>query len=343
MSPSPDLSTFTSRLQLDGHLTFDSALRIGASRSLAVDEPDLPVLRTADRRPYIPGSSFKGALRSYTEAVLRTLQAQPDLSDRNLACLSVGKPPSRPAQDRSGLCLTQDEVSALKNASPNDWYRELSDGLKARLPNAAQIDREVREAGEQAVLDRVLRDLSCWTCRVFGSSWLASKVLIKDLMVIEESFYRTEIRDGVGIDRDSGRAADGFKYQFEVIPVGAAFRFDLLAENASGAELGLLWLGLNAFQGGQVLMGGAKSRGLGWCRLEIDWDACRYVTPDTLLDALLPPVEGEVAARLTVSATQAWQWVEAFFRAIGRSFDEAHDEPFDRAHGEPVTEGGDDA
>lgn len=322
MSVSPDLSTFTSRLHLYGRLTFDSALRIGASRSGAVDEPDLPVLRTADGRPYIPGSSFKGALRTYIESVLRTLQARPDLSDRNLACLSVGKPQARPADDPTPfLCLTQSEVSVLKEVAPTNWHTstKIPGALQTRLADAAHRRSEVEQRDEKAVLDWTLRDLSCWTCRLFGSSWLASKVLIKDLMVHEETFYHTEIRDGVGIDRDSGRAADGAKYQFEVVPVGTTFRLDVLVENAPEAELGLLWLGINAFEQGQVLMGGAKSRGLGWSRLTLDWNTCRYVTADTLLDTLLPPIEGaqsDQSAQENLSA-QPRQWVRAFFQAIG--------------------------
>jgi CRISPR-associated RAMP protein (TIGR02581 family) len=324
MSASPDLSTFTSRLHLVGRLSFDSALRIGASRSGAVDEPDLPVLRTVDGRPYIPGSSFKGAFRSYVESVLRSLQARPALSDHNLACLAVGKPQARPDDDPTpSLCLTQSEVSLLKEVSPAAWptSRVLPDRLKHRLPDAARLESEVGQHGEQAVLDGALRDLSCWACRVFGAPWLASKVLFKDLMVVQETWFdHFEIRDGVGIDRDSGRAADGAKYQFEVVPVGTAFRLEALVENASDAELGLFWLGMDAFQGGQVLMGGAKSRGLGWSKLVLDWASSVYVSADTLLDALLPTAQVEDAStdeEMPELSAQPQRWVMAFFRAIG--------------------------
>jgi CRISPR-associated RAMP protein (TIGR02581 family) len=324
MSASPDLSTFTSRLHLVGQLSFDSALRIGASRSGTVDEPDLPVLRTVDGRPYIPGSSFKGAFRSYVESVLRSLQAQPELSDHNLACLVVGKPQARPDDDPTpALCLTQNEVSLLKEISPPAWptSRALPDRLKHRLPDAARLESEVGQHGEQAVLDRTLRDLSCWTCRVFGAPWLASKVLFKDLMVGGATWFdQFEIRDGVGIDRDSGRAADGAKYQFEVVPVRTAFRLDALVENASDAELGLFWLGMDAFQQGHVLMGGAKSRGLGWSKLVPDWATSEYVSADILLDALLPLAQAKHApadGKKTDLSTRPRSWVMAFFQAIG--------------------------
>lgn len=317
MNLHPDQSAFVSRLHLAGTLTFDSALRIGASRSIAVDEPDLPVLRTADGRPYIPGSSLKGALRSHVEAVLRTLQAGSNVAEHNLACLSVGKPPARPSDDESpSLCLTQSEVSQLKEVKPSEWHSKLSPVLAARLPAHEQIMRDIAGQGERAGVDKALRELSCWCCCVFGSSWLASKVYIKDLMLDEQTFVRTEIRDGVGIDRDSGRAADGAKYQFEVVPVGTAFHLDILAQNASEAELGLLWIGIKAFEEGHILMGGAKSRGLGWCKLALDWSTCRYVTPQTLLNDLMP-VESVTASVPSSLQGQPRQWVQAFFEAIG--------------------------
>ncbi len=80
-----DMSAFSSRFHYRGQLVFDSAHRIGAEQSLAADAPNLPILRTVDGRPYIPGSSFKGAWRAYTESILRTLQAQPGFAS-NLTC-----------------------------------------------------------------------------------------------------------------------------------------------------------------------------------------------------------------------------------------------------------------
>ncbi len=316
MSQIPDQSAFVSRLQLKGTLTFESAVRIGASRSTAVDEPDLPVLRTADGRPYIPGSSLKGALRSHIESVLRTLQANPQVVDHNLACLSVGKSPSRLENgSEPGVCLHQDEVSRLKEIKPGKWHSSNLDGaLQARLPGHAQILEAVRQHAEQAVLDQTLRDLSCWCCRVLGSSWLASKVYIKDMLPVDESLTQAEIRDGVGIDRDSGRAADGAKYQFEVVPVGATFGLNLLVQNASEAELGLLWIGLNAFEQGRVLLGGAKSRGLGWCKLT-QWTESSYVTAQTLLDHLMSDASAG-AGRINVQE-QSRQWIKTFFEVIG--------------------------
>jgi CRISPR-associated RAMP protein (TIGR02581 family) len=250
---SPDMSRFTSRFHYRGRLVFDSAHRIGAERSLAVDAPDTPILRTIDGLPYIPGSSIKGAWRSYTEAVLRTLQES----------RGHGKFASDPLVQKGvpEYGLTDEKVRNIKTD-----FRDRS----------------------QDELDAYLRRESTWTERLFGNAALSSKALIKDAYIDRATWLRSEVRDGVAIDRDSGRAGDGLKYQFEVVPAGAAFPLEIVVENASPAELGLVVLGIRAFERGEILLGGAKSRGLGWCHLESDnWSNCRYVTAENLLDYLL--------------------------------------------------------
>lgn len=274
MTTLPDMHTFVSRLRYRGKLHFESGHRIGAERTLDVDAADLPILTTVDGKPYIPGSSFKGAWRSYTEAVLRTLQANGGGSE-HLACIPI----SRDADDPQ-RCLPQSKVKQIK-----ERYRD-----------------------DQAKLDAALRRASCWACRVFGNGHLAAKAMVKDIMVRPKSFFHTQIRDGVAIDRDSGRAAAGFKYQFETVPAGAIFDVEIVVENASAAELGVAMLGLRAFERGDVPLGGAKSRGLGWCRLETNWDHNDYVTAENLLTYLL---RDSSAPATGVSEADIQSWLDA--------------------------------
>jgi CRISPR-associated RAMP protein (TIGR02581 family) len=63
--------TFKNRLEITGTLTTVTALRISAGRSTEPIGCDLPVIKDALGRPLIPGSSFKGALRSRLESFLR--------------------------------------------------------------------------------------------------------------------------------------------------------------------------------------------------------------------------------------------------------------------------------
>ena len=71
--------TFKNRLEITGILTTVTALRISAGRSTESIGSDLPVIKDALGRPLIPGSSFKGALRSRLESFLRGID--PNLAE----------------------------------------------------------------------------------------------------------------------------------------------------------------------------------------------------------------------------------------------------------------------
>ena len=86
-------------------------------------------------------------------------------------------------------------------------------------------------------------------------------------MNADELLRLTEVRDGVGIDRDLGSARKGIKYDYEVVPAGARFEIRIIVENAEDWELGLLLLSLKVIERGELPLGGKTTRGLGWGRL----------------------------------------------------------------------------
>ncbi|MBN2390316.1 MAG: CRISPR-associated RAMP protein [Anaerolineae bacterium] len=240
-----DFSVFHNRLRVRGTLSAETALRIGSGGSSGPTEHDLPVLKDVYGRPYIPGSSFKGAYRAHLERLLRAM-------DETLACTSTSRP--RQAGALPG-CLTQGDIDRLKQD-----YQDKPAKLTAEI----------------------LRR-SCWTCSVLGAPWLASKVLVRDLTVVPETWFdHYLIRDGVAIDRDTETAAEGLKYDFEAVPSGVGFRFEMVIENASDAELGLALLGLREFEMGNVALGGAISRGLGSVTLALDWAQSEWLTAPNL-------------------------------------------------------------
>lgn len=71
--------TFKNRLELKGTLTTITALRISQGRSTEPIGSDLPVVKDALGKPFIPGASFKGALRSRLESFLRGIN--PELAE----------------------------------------------------------------------------------------------------------------------------------------------------------------------------------------------------------------------------------------------------------------------
>lgn len=272
-----DFSTFHSRLRLRGTLQAETALRIGSGGGGSPTEQDLPVLKDLNGRPYIPGSSFKGAYRAHLERLLRGM-------DERLACLSTPRPSK--AGKLPG-CLTQEDVDRLK--------------------------QDPKYEGKPAELSSEILRRSCWTCSLLGAPWLASKLLVRDLTVDPDTWFdRYLIRDGVAIDRDTETAAEGLKYDFEAVPSGTEFRFEIAIENASDAELGLALLGLREFEAGYVRLGGATSRGLGGVRLVLDWAGSEWLTAGNLRSY----VAGQPSGRLTEEEKQqGWQ---AFLAALER-------------------------
>jgi len=77
-----------------------------------------------------------------------------------------------------------------------------------------------------------------------------------------------QVRDGVAIDRDSERARDRLKYDFEVVPASATFNLEITLENATEQDLQILCVGLSEFVHGFGTIGGKRSRGLGACSLK---------------------------------------------------------------------------
>ncbi len=225
--------TLQSRLRFSGVLTARTGLRIGIGRDNDVAGRDLPVMRDASGRPFIPGASFKGALRAQLEAALRGLRDR-DEEQRKLACYVL---------EREGRCIPDDTIK--------QWRKDLAGNNKTR------------PIIEQEVAKRVLSD-SCLICQTLGSTWLASHIAIRDLAVEPALWFgQFEVRQGVSLDRDTETAREGLLYNFETVPAGTRFLLEIEADNLQPWQQGLLLLGLAPFMRGEASLGGARSRGLG--------------------------------------------------------------------------------
>ena len=219
---------FHSRLTYLGTLTAQTALRLGAGKSMEVTGTDLPVVRDTLGKPYIPGSSFKGAVRARMEALVRAV-APAGEDSKHWACNPVGK--------KEEWCL----------ASPETTVNE-----KTVMLSDEEIERRTclvcRVFGSHWIAAKVsFRDLL-----VDESLW----------------FGQFEVRNGVAIDRDTETASDGKLYDFEVVPVGARFRCRIVLENPFDWQIGLLLASLRPFEEGDAALGGARSRGLGLVKLQ---------------------------------------------------------------------------
>ena len=125
-----------------------------------------------------------------------------------------------------------------------------------------------RKAMNEQEIVSILQNSLCPACLLFGSPFSAGRVSFADAH-LNDDWMQTEIRHGVGIDRDSGRSVDGVLFDYEVVPAGSSFAFSALAVNLNPLELGMLGAGLQEMRGGYIPLGGLKTRGLGKCTLEI--------------------------------------------------------------------------
>ncbi len=220
--------TFERRYLFTGKLTLTTALHIGGGRG-TLSASDSPIVRGPDLKPFIPGSSFKGSFRGTVEKLV------PALPGLRTCALTDGEGDDCPG-------------------APGEVQREFN---------------EIKEGWKEARLVGELDTRLCDTCKLFGSTFQASRILFDDLQIKDNNWAGvTQVRDGVAIDRDSERAVDGLKYDFEVVPPGAEFEFRLTLEEPTNTDIGLTCLGLSEFVAGFGGIGGKRSRGLGRCKLE---------------------------------------------------------------------------
>lgn len=166
----------------------------------------------------------------------------------------------------------------------------------------------------------------------------ASFVIVEDGLVTRNGAViegsATETRDGVGIDRRWGAAADGAKYNRAVLPNGSQISFEMTVEIAAGTHdesdrdshersetiRSLIGAMLQALRRGEVRFGAAKSRGHGYVKLD---DTVRVseqtlLKPEGMLQALrkggkslgisgLKPEDAPVSYPSKVAVGIAWR------------------------------------
>jgi CRISPR-associated protein Csm3 len=220
------------RYRFTGRLELTSPLRLSSGR--ASDVTDAPLMRNRAGVPYIPGSSLRGVLRSELERILAALG--PSAGVRSCVLFSE--------ETGEDACITV--------------HRGKQDELK-----------ELSDADALAYLDGHLCDL----CRLFGSPVYASHLVIEDACpeTPENLTAQFNIRDGVGIDRDTGTARENVKFNYEVMEKGQGtfFTFRMQVENlgVDGKHDHKLLALIIALLKEGLSVGGKRSGGLGQVRL----------------------------------------------------------------------------
>lgn len=217
------------RYRFSGQLALETPLRLSSGR--ASDDTDAPLMRNREGIPYIPGSSLRGAIRSAVERVVAGAGAAAGLTSCTLF--------SDDACDKRAAKFQKDGEKTDKDMAD---FAEKGFGAEKGL---------------------------CDVCRLFGSTIYASRLVIEDACPQPKGKLqdKTLIRDGVGIDRDTGTAREGVKFDYEVLETGPEFTFRMQAENVTDKDRLLINLILGLLKQG-LHVGGKRAAGLGKIKLE---------------------------------------------------------------------------
>ncbi len=241
------------RYRFRGKLELKSPLRLSSGRASEIT--DAPLMRDRAGVPIIPGSSLRGALRSEVERILGGCGAAAGLRSCTLFV----------ADDAADACVTasrrkQEQLAELVQGDDSDVFGFLESEL-------------------------------CDVCKLFGSPTFASRLRIGDCRPESPSPLadKSVVRDGVGIDRDTGTARENVKFNFEVLECGPVFHFGMEAENLGppgSADRRLVQLSLDLLHHG-LFVGGKRSAGLGEVCLRREGLEVRgFESPEALWRAL---------------------------------------------------------
>ena len=213
------------KYKITGVMTFRTAFRIGSGKE-GESGSDLGVLLAPDGRPILPGSTLKGKFRSTAEKLAYLL--------------------------KMSACMLDYETSQVRCVSDIAYFRKQNEDNDLADMTAVERYKWAIKQGQQQICD---------VCMLFGSPLMASRIFFHD-GELDNWPEVVERRDGVVIDRDSERAVENLKYDFEVVPAGTSYKLRIDLENPTSIELALVAIVLAEWQEG-IKVGGGVSRGLG--------------------------------------------------------------------------------
>lgn len=147
----------------------------------------------------------------------------------------------------ASACLLDRSLSEINCVGDQEYFKKVNEEFKAIK-------------GEKNKLDWLSKH-TCNICQLFGSPMQASRIFFSDGRLQKwQGGY--QVRDGVVIDRDSGTARHGLKYDFEVAPRDTAFELFIEMENPTDMDLSLVGAVIAEWEAG-FRLGGFTSRGLG--------------------------------------------------------------------------------
>lgn len=278
------------RLHIHGKLAAQTALRIGAGRSSDINGNDLPVLRDSLGAPFIPGASLKGVFRARIESLVQAVHGTEQYDNNQIATLSRKLRDIQYSQpNREQAELNKDFLQAISSLPSPSRPLDFNE-LEQRTAAIGALKQQNNNLADDIVSKIVWRSSSLIDV-TFGSPQIAGRIFFKDALVDRALWFdQFEIRNGVALNRDTETVEQGLLYDYEVVPAGMRFCFELTLENAAPWQLGMVLLALRPWQAGDVQIGGFRSRGLGYVQLidiKATYAAIEGNTPAARADAVL--------------------------------------------------------
>lgn len=226
----------------------------------ASDAEFVTALSINGERPYIPGSSLKGILRTRAEKIIRTVNFHRNNPD---ASTDQGYK-SAQTEYESCICACAITHSERRSSFPEPDKLLACFGTPEKQRKAEILSKSCSYAED-------LYDKSCPTCRMFGNSMMRGRINFSDAELV--AICEKKLFDHVAIDRFHGGAED--KHKFDTRPMMPKancsdpkqflpiFRLNIHLERPEPWMLGLLGHLLKDMKTADIRIGSNIHRGYG--------------------------------------------------------------------------------
>jgi len=214
--------------RLTGVVRIEEPLRIGAGKGEGLTSlTDLPILKISvgeEEVPVIPGSSWKGVIRSRVEAYLRTHGKH--------VCGGPGD-----------TCMDRDKLGKRIE-------------MLQKSPSEENRIRIIEMLSQELCMACKIFGAPSYASKVFISDSFPVKMG-------DRRAFSVGIKPGIAIDRRTGAARRGAFYHVEFIEPGSLFTFEIVCRNLPNYALGLIAKAILDLNSGLLRLGGFKTRGFG--------------------------------------------------------------------------------